>query len=83
MGSKYQVLNVKDESGFLLWPSKCTYSNGTRYPYSVLNSPGHSDMLARFVASNNIRGVRSGIYYLGWGNFFMVRREKILMSYWT
>ena len=29
MGGKYQVLNVKDESGFLLWPTQCKYSNGT------------------------------------------------------
>ena len=29
MGAKYQVLNVKDESGFLLWPTQCKYSNGT------------------------------------------------------
>lgn len=74
MGGKYQVLNVKDESGFLLWPTKCTYQNGTVYPYTVANSPNakaNGDLLERFVASNKKHGIRSGIYYLGWGNFFM------------
>ena len=27
--------------------------------------------MERFVASNTKYGLRSGIYYLGWGNFFM------------
>ena len=74
MGGKYQVLNVKDESGFLLWPTNCTYQNGTVYPYSVASSPSstsNGDLLERFVASNKRHGIRSGIYYLGWGNFFM------------
>ena len=74
MGGKYQVLNVKDESGFLLWPTKCAYQNGTAYPYTVANSPNakaNGDLLERFVASNKKHGIRSGIYYLGWGNFFM------------
>ena len=105
MGGKYQVLNVKDESGFLLWPTKCKYSNGTvcaclllptppprsptpsplrcphslphldrSDPYTVASSPHaakNGDLLQRFTASNKKRGIRSGIYYLGWGNFFM------------
>ena len=36
-GGKYQVLNVKDESGFLLWPTKCKDKRGTVYPYTVAN----------------------------------------------
>jgi hypothetical protein len=74
MGAKYQVLNVKDESGFLLWDTQCKYDNGTVYPYTVANSrypEKAGNLLDRFVASNTKRGVRSGIYYLGWGNFFM------------
>lgn len=74
MGGKYQILNVKDESGFLLWPTKCAYQNGTTYPYTVASSPNakaNGDLLERFVASNKKHGIRSGIYYLGWGNFFM------------
>ena len=74
MGAKYQVLNVKDESGFLLWDTQCRYDNGTVYPYTVANSrypQKAGNLLDRFVASNAKHGVRSGIYYLGWGNFFM------------
>jgi alpha-L-fucosidase len=33
-GAKYSVLNVKDESGFLLWPSKCGYN------YTIAETPG-------------------------------------------
>ena len=33
------MLNVKDESGFLLWPTSCKYANGSVYPYSVASSP--------------------------------------------
>ena len=31
----------------------------------------YGDLMDRFVASNKRYGLRSGIYYLGWGNFFM------------
>ena len=64
-----QVLNVKDESGYLLWPTKCKYKNGTVYPYSIAASPRFKeigDLLKKFVDANTKAGVGSGIYYLGW-----------------
>ena len=33
--AKYSVLNVKDESGFLLWDTKCPWPDGTPYNYAV------------------------------------------------
>ena len=68
MGAKYHVLNVKDESGFLLYPSKCGYD------YSIASSPVFNqsgDLLQRFVLANEKHGIRSGIYYLTWGNFYL------------
>jgi len=69
MGGKYAVLNVKDESGFLLFDgSSCDYD------YSIRQSPVWDevgDITARFVESCRKHGILPGIYYLVWGNFYM------------
>ena len=60
MGGKYQVLNVKDESGFLLWPTQCKYSNGTvcaSLPPSPLSHPKSFALSALTAASRSVRPV--------------------------
>ena len=69
LGVKEAVLTAKHGCGFLLWPTKCK-----GYSYSVASSPIYQkfgDVTRRFADSCRKYGLIPGVYYLGWGNFWM------------
>ena len=61
MGGKYQVLNVKDESGFLLWPTQFKWE-GKLYNYTVRESPLRPkgrDIIKEYVTAAKKKGVET------------------------
>lgn len=55
-GMKYAVLTAKAGNGHCLWPSKHT-------DHSVANSGNKTDVVEKFVAACQKRGVKPGLYY--------------------
>lgn len=73
MGARYSLVLAKDESGFLLWPTQFKWE-GRLYNYTVRESPlqpAGRDLVKEYVDSATKVGVKTGIYYLLWGNFHL------------
>jgi alpha-L-fucosidase len=73
MGARYSLVLAKDESGFLLWPTNFSWE-GRLYNYTVRESPlkpAGRDIIKEYVTSAKKRGIKTGIYYLLWGNFHL------------
>lgn len=65
-GAKEAVLVAKHGCGFMLWPSRATMPDGTRYNYSVASTAwrgGKGDVVGDFVASSLKRNISVGYYY--------------------
>jgi alpha-L-fucosidase len=55
-GMRYAVLTAKHVDGFCLWPSRHT-------EYSIAATPARRDLVAEFVESFRVEGLRVGLYY--------------------
>lgn len=60
-GMKYAVLTAKHVAGFCLWPSRFT-------TYHVGNSNNKTDVVEKFMAACDKKGILPGIYYCSWDN---------------
>jgi hypothetical protein len=63
-GGKYAVLTAQAGCGFVLYPSNATLPGGSRYNYTIRESPYRRDLVMEFVTEARKWGIRPGIYYI-------------------
>lgn len=73
-GAKYAILVTKHCDGFVAYPTKARFADGSPYTYSAEHSTwrgGNGDLLQDFVTSARNHGIVPGFYYSLLGNFYI------------
>eukprot|EP01006_Ploeotia_vitrea_P002455 TRINITY_DN107596_c0_g1_i1.p1 TRINITY_DN107596_c0_g1~~TRINITY_DN107596_c0_g1_i1.p1 ORF type:complete len:454 (+),score=28.95 TRINITY_DN107596_c0_g1_i1:29-1390(+) len=72
VGAKHSILTAKHGCGFLLWPTKTTFSNGKPYGYNVGAQGAYPrSVLKEYTQTMQRAGLGHGFYYSTGNNFYL------------